>query len=245
MSIFKLTVTFTAALLIGSCEAAFGQTARPITVDTSDGGSVLTKVGGDLDINKDSALRRFWYTMNDSTCPIQLVKAGVKTEQRLGTLKMKYKPVVESFVAKEPITAMEMRFALSDVFNEHIATLEITRLEDVTAPGTFMFKRGLGDNNPTSAELLLPNVSSVGSGDQYLRLLEERRKKIADEDARNPSRFDASPNDVERLLTVVSFVSQLRTKSGTVWRYDPEAMVSEVARLLHSKVDETTFSDKR
>jgi hypothetical protein len=128
---FKGTL-LTAALLVGSFQS-FGQTSRPLTTETSDGGSVLTKYGvGDVD--KDSTLHRSWHTVNDATCPIQLVKAGVKTEQRSGTTNLEYKPVVESFAAKEPITAMEMRFALYDVFNEHIVTLEITRVEDVASP---------------------------------------------------------------------------------------------------------------
>src|SRR6266851_4327954 len=161
-----LKITFTAALLIGSF-LSFGQTSRPLTTETSDGGSVLTKYGGG-DINKDSTLHRSWHTINDATCPIQLIKAGVKAEQRIGTTDFEFKPVVESFAAKEPITAMEMRFVLYDVFNEHIVTLVITRCEDVASHGPFMFKLGLQDNSPATAEGPLPSLSSRGSTDDYL-----------------------------------------------------------------------------
>jgi hypothetical protein len=98
---FKIAITFTAALLIGSNQS-FGQTSRPLITEASDGGSVLTKYTYD-DIDKDSTLHRSWYTINGSTCPIQLVKAGVKTEQGIGASHLVYRPIVESFVAKEPI----------------------------------------------------------------------------------------------------------------------------------------------
>jgi hypothetical protein len=139
---------------------------------------------------------------------------------------------------------MEMRFALYDVFNEHIVTLEITRVEDVAAPGPFMFKMGLQDNNPDA--MLLPQIPALShrSTDDYLRSIKESEQKITEETAKNPSRFGAQPNDVERLLTVVSFVSEVRTKNGTVWRYDPAAVVAEVTKLLHSKVAETTLNPK-
>src|SRR5260370_42337149 len=117
---------------------SFGQTSRSHNIDTSDGGPVLTKYGVG-DINKDSTLRRSWHTMNDITCPIQLVKAGARTEQRIGTTNLEYKPIVESFVAKEPIAAMEMRFVLYDVFIEHIVTLEVSRVEDVAGSWLFIF----------------------------------------------------------------------------------------------------------
>jgi hypothetical protein len=201
MNILKLTITFTAVLLIGSVQF-FGQPSRPLITETSDGGSMV--LSEYAHINKESALHRSWHTVNDSTCPIQLVKAGVRTEEYLTG----YNAVVGAFAAKEPITALEMRFALYDVFDEHIVTLETTWVEDVASPGSFMFKNNSPVTTQRAPKLLL---------------------------------FRADPNDVERLLTVISFVSKVRTKSGTVWRYDPAAMVSEVARLLHSKVDETTL----
>ena len=141
-----LSITLTAALLIGSSQS-IGQTSRHLTTETADGGTVVTSYGATHaeDINKDSTLHRSWYTINDDACPIQLLKAGVQTEKRIGTLDFQYKPIVQSFVAKEPIMAMEIRFALYDVFNEHIVTLVITRVEDVAAPGPFVFKTGFQD----------------------------------------------------------------------------------------------------
>lgn len=200
METSKITITFAAALLVGSFQS-FGQTPRPLTTETSDAGSVFIKYFG---IDKDSSLHRSWHTLNDATCPVQLVKAGVNTEERIGPDAL-YTPVVGSLTAKEPIMAMEIRFVLYDVFNDHIVTLQRTWVEDVVSPGPFMFK----NSSP---------VTTVA--------------------------FRADNNDVQRLLTVVSFVSQVRTKNGTIWRYDPAALVSEFARLLHSKVDETTLSPK-
>ena len=77
-----------------------------------------------------------------------------------------------------------------------------------------------------------------------MKLLRERGKRLEDESAKNPSRFPAQSIDVTRLLTVVSFVSQVRTKSGKIWKYNPQSLVSELGKLLHSNVAETTLKPK-
>jgi hypothetical protein len=106
-----------------------------------------------------------------------------------------------------------------------------------------MFKMGLHDNDPEAAASQIPTLSSRSIED-YSRAIKEREQKIAEEAAKNPSRFGAQPNDVARLLTVVSFVSQVRTKNGTIWGYEPAAVVAEITKLLHSKVAETTLNPK-
>src|ERR1017187_1670970 len=78
-----------AALLLGTFRF-FGRSPRPFQTETSDGGSVLTSYGvrdGAEDVNKNSTLHRAWHTINDETCPIQLLKAGVRTEKRIGSEK--------------------------------------------------------------------------------------------------------------------------------------------------------------
>src|ERR1017187_10177447 len=74
-AVFFEIITFTAALLIGPFQS-FGQTPRPFTTDTSDGGPVVLSEYAHL--NKDSTLHRSLHTINDSTCPVQLAKAGVR-----------------------------------------------------------------------------------------------------------------------------------------------------------------------
>ena len=50
-----------------------------IDVNTTDGGSVVTELGYDLKVNDTSSLRRSWVILNDPTCPVRLINAGVTT----------------------------------------------------------------------------------------------------------------------------------------------------------------------
>jgi hypothetical protein len=109
-----------------------------------------------------------------------------------------HKPVVGSSIAKEPITAMEMRFTLFDAFNEHMTTLEITRVEDVASPSPFMFKMGLQNSSPEARAILSDQKRSPSQSLELAKLLDA-------DAAKNPSRFNSNSNDVRRLLTVVSF----------------------------------------
>jgi hypothetical protein len=47
-----------------------------------------------------------------------------------------------------------------------------------------------------------------------------------------------------RFALDLSFVSQVRTMSGTIWKYDPAAVNSEISGLQHSKVAETILDPK-
>ena len=41
----------------------------------------------------------------------------------------------------------------------------------------------------------------------------------------------ASENEVEELFTVVSFVAQVRTADGKVWRYDERAVTEQLQKI--------------
>ena len=43
--------------------------------------------------------------------------------------------------------------------------------------------------------------------------------------------WEAGAHDVRELLTVVSFVAHVRTREGTVWRYDENAIVGRIRDL--------------
>jgi len=241
-TLHKIGQTLTTALLAGSLQLfqLYGQTqtTRSFKTDVSDGGSIGTNAYAtdSVEIDKNSTLHRVWLTVNDWSCPIQLTKAGVKTiyVQLKGlNFVALYRPIVESFFAKQPVTAMEMRFALYDVFNEHITTLEATRVEDVASAGPFMFKQGFRDLDFVPPSLQVANTSAG----EFARV-----RAMEDDVKKNPTRFDSNEVDAARLLTVVSFVSRVRSQDGTIWKFDPTAVAAEIEKLLHSQVAETILA---
>lgn len=48
---------------------------------------------------------------------------------------------------------------------------------------------------------------------------------------KNSSSWRAVENDVSELITVVSFVAQVKTSSGKTWRYNAEALRNQLKRL--------------
>ncbi len=48
---------------------------------------------------------------------------------------------------------------------------------------------------------------------------------------------DARYHDVRELLTVVTFVAQVRTRTGVTWRYDPHAISERLLELGHSPAE--------
>jgi hypothetical protein len=180
------------------------------------------------------------------------------TEQGSGDSVAQYRPIVESFVAKEPVTAMEMRFVLYDVFNEYITTLAVTRVEDVASAGPFTFKEGLqdfvqpvGQDDESFSRTALDDAKKLGLDQNQAQMLLEglrknrpitdRAKAMSEDAVKNPTLFTASAIDAGRLLTVVSFVSRVRSQNGTVWKLDPTAVAAEIGKLLHSQVTETNL----
>jgi len=154
--------------------------AQPIEVAIVDGGSVITELGYDIKVNENSSLRRIWMIFNDPSCSVQLINFGITTKysnrnysyNATGTLQV-----------TEPITAIEVRFILYDVFGEHIKTLSGNKVEDMKG-----------------------EVESWG-------------------------KWRAWESEVSGLLTVVSFVAQVRTEDGKIWRYNEEGLEEELQKV--------------
>lgn len=153
-------------------------------MSTEDGGTVVTELGYGVKVNKNSSLRRTFITFNDPACPVQLNLSGIKTVY--GDRSYSYKPV-GTLTATEPISAIDVRFLLYDVFGDHIKTLGGTHLSDISPNNAFQ-------------------LSEVGS-------------------------WRAWENEVSELLTVVSFVAQVRTQSGKLWRYNDKVIGEELNRV--------------
>jgi len=111
--------------------------AQPIKVTTADGGSVITELGYDIKINKNSTLRRAWVVLNDPGCPVQLINAGINT--RYGDREYNYIPTGSAKVSAA-ISAMEIRYILYDIFGDHLKTLSGTEVSNAAVNAEISLK---------------------------------------------------------------------------------------------------------
>ena len=94
---------------------------------------MVTNLGYGIQVNKGSSLQRRWYVLNNETCPVKLYNAGVRTvfeSSRVGG-DYRYRPEGTADV-KQPVTAIEVRFILFDVWGRHMQTLSATHITDAS-----------------------------------------------------------------------------------------------------------------
>ena len=108
------------------------------TITKRSGGSIKTKLGYDIVINRNSSLEREWITIHDDSIPADITShTGVRTTYERGDRSSsgKYRYLaVSSIMAKEPLTAIELRFLTFNIWGDHIRNLSATEIVDMT-PG--------------------------------------------------------------------------------------------------------------
>lgn len=113
--------------------------ASPTTgliVQEMDGGSVITDLGYNIQVNKGSTLRRSWFVVNDPASPLRLQGAGIRPIYKSGGSYSsgEYNYVAVGFAQpQEDIRAFEIRFLLFDVWGQHMQTLSSTEVTDLAA----------------------------------------------------------------------------------------------------------------
>jgi hypothetical protein len=116
------------AIAFGIVVSSSGRGAEISTVQVN-GGSNITVLGGLIEINSNSSLRRTLYVINDSSSPVVLVDTGIVTRYD-DQLKFYPKGHVE---ASQDIAAFEMVFVIFDVFGDRMYALKYISLEDVSS----------------------------------------------------------------------------------------------------------------
>lgn len=154
--------------------------AQSIIVETADGGSVVTELGYDIKLNKNSTLHRSWVVLNDPTCPVQLYEAGINT--RYGDREYNYVQVGTAETS-ESITALEVRYLLYDVFGEHMQTLSATKITELSANGSLALE-DIGawrawENDVSNLLTVVAFVAQVRTGDGKIWRYQD--KKIGEE----------------------------------------------------------------
>jgi len=119
----KILCALAVVIFFGATQTSHAQ----IKVDVTDGGSVITTLSRGIQVNDGSSLKRSFVTINDLSAPITLQQAGVATV---------YEGRAYNFIPKgdmtprEPITAVEVRFVLFDMFGQLMKTVSLTRVRD-------------------------------------------------------------------------------------------------------------------
>ena len=122
-------------LLVASSLVGQVKQAPALLVDHSDGGPVVTELGYGIAVNKGSTLHRDWISVNDPSCPVQIL-LGVQpnyVKSKSGyqfVLKGDGKP-------SQPITAVRVISVLFDVWGNHMQNLADTEISDKPADAFF------------------------------------------------------------------------------------------------------------
>lgn len=104
-----------------------------VTVTRESGGSIQTPLSSGIVVNKESSLTREWITFHDPLLPADVLGTiGVKTVYESGRVSGDYKYSAKFTIdAREPISAIEVRFLLFDLWGEHIKTLSLSEVADI------------------------------------------------------------------------------------------------------------------
>ena len=98
-------------------------------VTSANGGSIQTKLGYGIVLNKDSSLMREWITVHDDSLPIDFDgNTGLKT---IYSDRSYYYSSEYTIITKEAISAFEIRFLTFDIWGNHIQNLVATEISDI------------------------------------------------------------------------------------------------------------------
>jgi hypothetical protein len=111
--------------------------AHAQTATVTPGGAIRVPLGRGIVLNKESSIERIWITVQDSVMPVEFKNvAGIKTNHTFrGDIgEYEYSAVVQ-LTARQPISAIEVRFMLFDIWGQSSRNLVVTEILDL-APGT-------------------------------------------------------------------------------------------------------------
>ncbi|MCY3930488.1 MAG: hypothetical protein OXH70_02095 [Acidobacteria bacterium] len=141
-----LSLLLSAAALVACAPPVESQ-----TTSRTDGGSIQTKLGFGIVLNKSSSLRRVWVTVHDpERMRVELDgdesgNTGVRTIYKPGDSRYargEYQYAVTASIrpVTEPISAVEVRYIVFDVWGNRIKTLSATEIVDLGPGGKQIFE---------------------------------------------------------------------------------------------------------
>jgi hypothetical protein len=111
--------------------------AHAQTATVAPGGAIRLPLGRGIVLNKESSIERIWITVQDSVMPVEFKDAvGIKTNHtfRGDVGDYEYSAILH-LTARQPISAIEVRFMLFDIWGQNKRNLVVTEILDM-APGT-------------------------------------------------------------------------------------------------------------
>jgi hypothetical protein len=127
----------TVILLLGFAGHACAQAGKPtISMERFEGSSIRTELSRDIVLNKGSTLKREWFVVRDSSAPVAIegssgVSVVYKSDGRYSG-GYEYRASYQ-LKAQEPVTAVEVRFVVLNVFGGLLKTLTATEVVDFNA----------------------------------------------------------------------------------------------------------------
>lgn len=105
-----------------------------ITIERYEGGSVVTNLGYNISLNKNSSIKREWFVVRDENSPVSIegstgIQVTYKSGEKYSSGHYQYN-VTYQLKPKEPIAAFEIRIHVLDVFGRLLKTLSATELVD-------------------------------------------------------------------------------------------------------------------
>jgi hypothetical protein len=167
----------------------------------SDGGPVVTNLGYGIKVNSGSSLHREWLTFTDSLLPARFVDSvGVRTVFESGGYSGDYKySAVVPIHTSAPLSAVEVRFVLFDLWGDFVKTLSMTEVQDIPADTTITFsaKWALYSENEASEHYAsLAYIARVRSRDG--KIFEARQEPIVAEAQKFSKKFTPEDLDPDR-----------------------------------------------
>ena len=102
--------------------------AQSIQATNYDGGSIKSQLWPGYQMNGKSSLRRSWFVLNDTSCPVQLLETGVNTHYRQDAHEFRNIGTIQT---TQSIQAVEIRYIMFDVFGGFMTTLTSTEVADI------------------------------------------------------------------------------------------------------------------
>jgi len=163
-----------------------------ITVTYVDGGSITTHLGYGISVAGGSSIHREWISVHDSRLPIKLEGTpGVKTYYQDRSYGGDY--IYKSnfnLIALESITAIEINFLLFDIWGNHVKSLSLTEVVDISqgTPKSFTGEwSALSENEVEKYYASISYISKVRIKDG--KVLEAEKSPIVKEALKFSSKF--------------------------------------------------------
>ncbi len=93
---------------------------------------MITNLGHGIEVNKGSSLQRRWFVINDPSCPVQLLGAGINTVYLNSNMGEGYKYKATGVaITSGTVTAFKVRYLLFDIWGDRAETLSGTDVSDL------------------------------------------------------------------------------------------------------------------